>query len=72
MQAKALGDANADLTYTPVTPCRLVDTRVVGGPIATNASRDFKVWVNVNSGGFTAQGGEATDCNVPANWQPWS
>jgi hypothetical protein len=25
--AKALGDANQDVVYTPVTPCRLVDTR---------------------------------------------
>src|SRR5205823_1399137 len=27
LQAKALGDAGDDLTYTPVTPCRLVETR---------------------------------------------
>jgi Chaperone of endosialidase len=25
--SKALGDANADLVYTPITPCRLFDTR---------------------------------------------
>ena len=27
LQAKALGDANQDVVYVPVTPCRLVETR---------------------------------------------
>lgn len=57
--------ADADLAYTPVVPCRLVDTRVIGGPIATNASRDYKVWVS--SGGFTGQGGDASNCAIPPN-----
>ena len=30
-----LGDPTADLVYTPVTPCRFSDTRVIGGKIAT-------------------------------------
>ena len=64
-QAKALGDATDDLVYTPVTPCREVDTRSAGGQIPGGSSRDFKVWVS--SGGFTAQGGSATNCNIPAN-----
>lgn len=62
---KALGDANDDLVYTPVVPCRIVDTRNAGGQIGANSSRDFKVWVS--AGGFTAQGGSATNCSVPAN-----
>ena len=62
---KILGDTADDLVYTPVTPCREVDTRNAGGPLGTNSSRDFKVWVS--SGGFTAQGGSATNCNIPAN-----
>ena len=65
LDTKALGDTGDDLVYTPVTPCRVVDTRNAGGPIGTNSSRDFKVWVS--SGGFTAQGGSASNCNVPAN-----
>ena len=32
---KALGDAAADLAYTPVTPCRLFDTRVSQGGLGT-------------------------------------
>ena len=31
VQTKALGNATADLTYTPVTPCRLFDTRASQG-----------------------------------------
>src|SRR5438874_2049440 len=65
IHAKALGDGGDDLMYTPVTPCREVDTRIVGGQIGANSSRAFKVWVS--SGGFTAQGGSATNCNIPAN-----
>ena len=28
-----IGDPNRDLTYTPIVPCRFIDTRVVGGKI---------------------------------------
>ena len=65
LQPKALGDTSDDLVYTPVVPCRIVDTRNAGGAIGASSSRDFKVWVS--SGGFTAQGGSATNCNIPAN-----
>ena len=63
--SKALGDASADLSYTPLTPCRIADTRLAVGPLGANSTRDFKVWVS--SGGFTAQGGDAGSCNVPPN-----
>ena len=59
---KSLGDTGDDLVYTPVVPCRIVDTRNAGGAISASSSRDFKVWVS--SGGFTAQGGSATNCNI--------
>ena len=58
---KALGSLNGDLTYTPITPCRIVDTRVAGGVIPANGSRSFK---GVSSANFTAQGGSATDCGT--------
>jgi hypothetical protein len=32
-QSKALGDLSADLVYTPITPCRLIDTRGVFSPV---------------------------------------
>jgi hypothetical protein len=35
--SKALGDGDRDLVYTPLTPCRLVDTRGFGAPIQGGA-----------------------------------
>lgn len=58
---KALGDADRDLVYVPVTPCRIIDTRVVGGPIPANGVRDFDVADVVD---FSVQGGDTGHCNV--------
>lgn len=70
VQAKALGDSNDDLVYTPVVPCRIVDTRygtvppynaqMVGGsafPVAANLSN------------FASQGGSASNCGLPSSFQ---
>ncbi len=69
MHTKALGDTNDDLVYTPVVPCRILDTRngttppynaqMVGGsafPVAANLAN------------FAPQGGSATSCNLPASF----
>lgn len=42
-----------------VTPCRIVDTRLVGGPIPASGSRTF-----FTTGSFTSQGGQ-TNCGIP-------
>ncbi len=47
-------------TYTGITPCRVLDTRAKGGPIA-NTTRDFKA-----TGVLAAQGG-AGNCGIPEN-----
>jgi hypothetical protein len=57
----AIGDANRDLVYVPVTPCRIFDTRLAGGAIPTGGTRSFDVAATTD---YTAQGGSATDCNV--------
>lgn len=57
----ALGDLADDLVYTPVTPCRIVDTRNAGGPIAANSTRSF----SADTSSFTAQGGFAGSCGIP-------
>ena len=62
--AAKLGTAGSDLVYTPMTPCRIVDTRIAGGPIAANGSRSFVAFTATD---FTAQGGEASNCGMPAN-----
>jgi hypothetical protein len=56
-----LGDSQADLVYTPVPPCRIVDTRNAGGILAAGTTRDF--WVT--GIGFTGQGGASGYCGVP-------
>ena len=56
-----LGDTQADLVYTPVTPCRIIDTRLAGGPIGAGTTRDFLVAATDYSG----QGGSATTCGIP-------
>lgn len=58
---KLLGDSQADLVYTPVTPCRIIDTRVAGGQITAGSTRDFRV----TGSGFAGQGGVVGSCGVP-------
>lgn len=53
----------ADLVFTPLSPCRIVDTRLAGGPIAAGTARGFKAW----GANFSAQGGNAADCGIPQN-----
>ena len=61
LAAKALGSYTSDLSYTPLEPCRIVDTRVAGGAIGANQSRAFNALV-AQCGNFTAQGGMGHDC----------
>ena len=58
---QSIGSLSSDLTYTPLPPCRIVDTRVAGGAIAANSTRSFKA---INSANFTSQGGSATNCGT--------
>lgn len=62
--AKRLGDAASDLVYTPVTPCRIVDTRYAGaGPLLAGQTRSY---IAANpTGSFAGQGGEGTNCGIP-------
>jgi hypothetical protein len=58
----AIGDPNRDFSYTPVAPCRIVDTRTGGGALVPGAPRSFVV---VGTADFPAQGGKAGGCGVP-------
>jgi hypothetical protein len=63
---KALGDTNDDLVYTPINPCRIVDTRGgAGGYLGNNTARDWNA--SRPGGNFTDQGGSNTDCAIPAS-----
>ena len=59
-----LGDTGADLVYTPVAPCRIIDTREpgAGGAIPGNGTRDFMV---TGATGFESQGGHTGGCGIP-------
>jgi hypothetical protein len=58
----SLGDLAGDLVYTPVTPCRIVDTRsAASGAIGGNTTRTF----DVDGSTFASQGGVNASCGIP-------
>lgn len=57
----AYGSTQADLVYTPVTPCRIIDTRNAGGVLAAGTTRSFYV----AAGNYSSQGGVAASCGIP-------
>jgi hypothetical protein len=60
--AKVLGEVSRDLVYTPIVPCRIVDTRLTpAGRIESQSTRDF---IAINQPDYSAQGGSATDCGT--------
>ena len=65
-----LGSESSDLVFTPVTPCRLLDTRSAttpvpaGTPIMANTTRNFLVWDQTN---FASQGGAVGNCGLTAS-----
>ncbi|SFK29493.1 hypothetical protein [Lysobacter sp. cf310] len=56
----AIGNLAADLTFVPIAPCRIFDTRLAGGPILANSTRDFDV---SSVADYSFQGGSASNCN---------
>jgi hypothetical protein len=58
----SLGQSFQDLVYTPVTPCRIVDTRrAADGALLAGVARTF----DVDGGNLAGQGGNATGCGIP-------
>jgi hypothetical protein len=58
----ALGQNFQDLVYTPVKPCRIVDTRnALAGALAGNTIRLFEV----DAGDLSDQGGSVVGCGIP-------
>ncbi|MCK7496435.1 MAG: hypothetical protein MZW92_40145 [Comamonadaceae bacterium] len=66
-QQKVAG-SGPELVYTPITPCRILDSRFgVGGSFAPGATQAFKA---TNPGGtFSSQGGSASNCSIPVKAQ---
>jgi hypothetical protein len=62
IMGRMLGSLSNDLVYTPIQPCRIIDTRsTAAGAIAANTTRSF---VAVSASNFTSQGGSATNCGT--------
>jgi hypothetical protein len=60
--APVVGDAKSDLLFVPVTPCRVIDTRLGGGKFLANEVRDYRI---AGTAGFPAQGGKEGGCGIP-------
>lgn len=58
---QVLGSLDNDLVYTPVQPCRILDTRLAEGAITGGGVRSYDA---INSTNFTGQGGSATNCGT--------
>lgn len=66
-QQKVAGSA-PELVYTPITPCRILDSRSsAGGSFAAGATQRFRA---TNPGGsFSSQGGSPTNRGTPVKAQ---
>jgi hypothetical protein len=65
-----LGDTSQDFAYTPVTPCRIVDTRVAVGAFLPGQTRTYYVYgPGPGPVGTIQQGGNPAGCPSP-NGEP--
>jgi hypothetical protein len=56
-----LGSTSGDLVFTPITPCRILDTRFATGAFAGKVGPNAGNWFSVNLANFGVQGG-ASSC----------
>ena len=61
---RTFADGSYESEFTPITPCRIVDTRDAGGKLAAGTTRTFDV--RSSSGFSDDQGGKAGGCAIPA------
>jgi hypothetical protein len=59
-----LGDIGDDLVYTPIAPCRIVDTRLATKYPHILAGGTVYL-VDVDGASFTTQGGNSSGCGIP-------
>jgi hypothetical protein len=53
------------LLFTAIPSCRLIDTRVMGGPLAAGSNRTFNVAGVGAAGSLASQGGDPNGCPIP-------
>ncbi len=56
-------DTSTESRFTPITPCRIVDTHHGGGALTGGVARSFSA---VGSAGISAQGGASAGCGIPS------
>jgi hypothetical protein len=66
----ALGDVGDDLVYTPVTPCRIIDTRGGIAPYTGVIGPNKGNWFYVTGSTYANQGGFAGSCGIPSSPKP--
>jgi hypothetical protein len=54
-----VSSANKELVFTPITPCRIIDTRNAGGALVSTVERSFFV---TSTSSYAAQGGANSNC----------
>ena len=62
-----LGSLSSDLVFTPVTPCRILDTREPGGNTGKLVADVARSYLGFVASSFAVQGGSATNCNMVAD-----
>ena len=62
-----IGSLSSDLVFTPVTPCRILDTRLIGGGAGTPITAGGTgAYYTGGISSFASAGGSATDCGLQA------
>lgn len=54
----------SEMTFVPVNPCKLVDTRFGGGAFSNGETRSYNAR---GTGSLAGQGGSSTGCGIPGN-----
>jgi Chaperone of endosialidase len=54
-----------NLLYTSIQPCRIIDTRLAGGPLAVGVDHQFDVVGVAAAGSLDGQGGNPAGCPIP-------
>jgi len=54
-----LGSTTTDQVFIPIVPCRVVDTRNVGGQISAGFTRNYDFYASTGTFDFSTQGGDA-------------
>ncbi|MCX6401237.1 MAG: hypothetical protein NTX33_15075 [Propionibacteriales bacterium] len=63
-QVLATGSGTSESKFVPISPCRVVDTRVHSSSFTVGQTRSY--FVNASAAAIEAQGGDATGCTVPS------